>query len=263
MNRKSSALLASMFVVLATTAMADSLDEIVAKHLEARGGADKLGAIESARFSGTMSFGGGEMEAPFVMTWKRPNKLRFEFIVQGMTGIQAWDGDSGWALMPFQGETVAQPVPADDAKDLEEQADFIEGPFIGSEEKGYTIELVGEQEIEGTPAYKIKVTNKHGDVSHVYLDSEYFLEIKSEGKRKMQGQEIEFESTMGDYKEVDGLVFAHSVEQRAKGAPIAQLVMTIETIELGVEIADSEFEMPEAEDDDVSEEPETAADGTR
>ncbi len=263
MNLKSIAFLASMIVVLATTALADSLDEIVAKHLEARGGADKLGAIESARFSGTMILGGGEMEAPIVMTWKRPNKLRLEFIVQGMTGIQAWDGDSGWALMPFQGETVAQPIPADDAKDLEEQADFIEGPFIGSEEKGYTIELVGEEEIEGTPAYKIKVTNKHGDVSHVYLDSEYFLEIKSEGKRNIRGHEVEYESTQGDYKEVDGLVFAHSFEQRAKGAPTAQQVLTIETIELGVEIADSEFEMPEAEDDDASEEPEAAADGTR
>ena len=262
MNRKSIALLASMIVVLATTAMADSLDEIVAKHLEARGGADKIGAIESARFSGTMSFGGGQMEAPFVMKWKRPNKLRFEIILQGMTGIQAWDGDSGWALMPFQGDTEPQPIPEDDAKDLEEQADF-DGPFIGSEEKGYTIELVGEEEIEGTPAYKIKVTNKHGDVSHVYFDSEYFLEIKSEGKRNIRGQEVEYESTQGDYKEVDGLVFAHSFEQRAKGAPAAQQVLTIETIELGVEIADSEFEMPEAEDADASEEPEAAADGTR
>ena len=135
MNRKSIVLLLSIVFLLVTPAMAQDLDEIVAKHVEARGGADKISAIESAKLTGTMSLGGGQMEAPFVMKWKRPNKLRFEITLQGMTGIQAWDGESGWAMMPFQGDTSPQPIPEDDAKDIAEQADFFEGPFINSDEK--------------------------------------------------------------------------------------------------------------------------------
>jgi outer membrane lipoprotein-sorting protein len=259
MNRKSIVLVAPVVMLLATMAMAQDVDEIVAEHLEARGGAEKISAIETARLTGTMSMGGGQVEAPFVMKWKRPNKLRFEITLQGMVGIQAWDGESGWALMPFQGDTTAQPIPEDDAKDLAEQADFLEGPFINSEQKGYTVELIGEEDVEGTPAYKLKVTNKHGDVSNVYFDAEYFLEIKSEGKRSVRGQEIEYESNPGDYKEVDGIVFPHSIAQHIKGAPGGQ-VLTIETIELDVEIDDADFDMPQVEEKDESAEPE--ADGS-
>lgn len=230
--------------VLAPAAFAESADEVVGKYLEARGGLDKIKAVDSARFSGRMSLG-GQMEAPFVWTWKRPNKLRVEFTVQGQTGIQAFDGEQGWSLMPFMGITDPQPMAADETDVFGEQAD-LDGQFIDSAKKGYVIEYVGEEEVEGTPAHKIKVTNKHGDVTHVYFDAEYFLEIKSEGKRTLRGQEIEFEATQGDYKEVDGLMFAHSIESKPKGAPAGQTI-TFEKIELNVEVSDSDFAMPAVE----------------
>jgi hypothetical protein len=104
--------------------------------------------------------------------------------------------------------------------------------------------LVGLEETEGTEAYKLKVTKKNGDVEYYYLDSEYFIPIKVEGSREMQGRMIEFETILSDYKDVGGLMIPHSIESKPKGAPAGQVV-TIDTIELNVEAADSLFVMPE------------------
>ncbi len=193
-----------------------------------------------------MSLGGG-IEAPFVYYWQRPDKMRNEFTVQGMTGIQAFDGETGWMFMPFMGKTEAEKVPDELAKNMADEADF-EGPLVDWQEKGHQVELLGKESVEGTEAYKIKVTRKSGNVSTIYLDAEYYLEIKEEGKREVNGQEIAYESSSGDYKEVGGLMLPHSVTTQAKGAPNGQ-AMTFEKIELDIKLDPSIFTMPEKEAD--------------
>ena len=111
---------------------------------------------------------------------------------------------------------------------------------------------LGKEEVEGTEAWALKVTKASGDEVTLYLDAEYYIEFKSKEKREVQGNEIEFETVIGDYKEVDGLLFAHSMEIAMGGTPAAQ-VITIEQIELGVEIADDRFTMPEVEEEPAAE----------
>lgn len=221
-----------------------TLDEVIAANLEARGGAEKIKNLETFRASGTMNMGPAG-EVPFTMEWKRPNKMRLEFTLQGQTGIQAYDGESGWMLMPFMGQTEPQQMPAEQAKMMAEQMD-IEGPLVNYEEKGHKVEYLGEEEIEGTPAYKVKITRKSGGTDILYIDKEYGLEIKQVSNRTVMGQEIESETSLGDYKDVGGLMVAHSMESKAAGAPQTQ-VITIEEAEVNVDIPDSDFEMPEAE----------------
>jgi hypothetical protein len=233
----------ALVALCALPVAAGELEDVVAKHLEARGGLDKIEAVKSARITGKMIFPGGAMEAPLVLQWKEPNKLRMEFTLQGMTGIQAYDGETGWAVMPFQGRTDPEPMSEEQLEQIDEQADF-HGAFVNSEEKGYTLEYLGKEEIEGTEAHKIKVTNKHGEETLVFLDAEYFLEIKSESKRTIRGQELEIEASQGDYKDVDGLMLAHSVESKPKGMEAGQSVI-FEKIELNVPLDDALFEMPE------------------
>lgn len=235
-------LLVSAAVLWAATVQAQTADEVIAKYLEARGGKEKIAAVQSARFTGRMQMGQG-LEAPVILSWKRPSMVRMEFTMQGMTGIQAYDGTTGWMVMPFLGKKDPEKMSEDDTKDFSEMADFFEGDLLDYQKKGHTVELLGKEPIEGTDAWKLKVTKKNGDVSTVYLDADAYLEIKSEGKRKVRGQEIEVESTPGDYKEVEGLMFAHSYEQKQKGAPAGQ-VITIDKIELGAEIPASDFAMP-------------------
>jgi outer membrane lipoprotein-sorting protein len=230
-------------LVLAGAASAESLDEILARNYETKGGLQKLQAVRTARMTGKMMMGQG-MEAPFVLLWARPDKVRTEFTFQGMTGIQAYDGAVGWQVMPFLGKTEPETMGEEELKSVREMGeDALEGPLVGWREKGHTVELAGEEEIEGTPAWRLRVTKKNGDVSTVWLDKESALEFKAEGKRTVRGQEMEFESSIGDYKEVGGLLLAHSIESRPKGAPQGQVIL-IEAIELDSEIPDGTFTMP-------------------
>ena len=240
--------LATPLAVLAVLALgaapmaAQTLDEILDQHFAAQGGKEKLAAVQSAQVTGKQQF--GPQEAPFTIYWKRPNKLRMEFTLQGLTGIQAYDGAAAWQIMPFLGKNDPEGMTGDDLEGMVEQADLIEGPMFNWKEKGNTVELMGKEAVEGTDSWKLKVTKKNGDLTYVWLDAESMLQIRSEGKRKRGDQEVEFESSLGDYKEVGGLVFAHSIEQRPKGAPQGATI-TIEKIELGATIDDTIFAMPE------------------
>jgi len=236
-------LLGAVLMAGAVGAEGMSLDELLADHFAALGGLDKLKAIESVLFSGIMAMGPGG-DVPFTMLFARPLNMRMEFTMQGMTAVQAYDGETAWSIMPFMGKTDPEVMAEDQAKNIKEQAD-IDGPLVDWQEKGHQVELLGLEETEGTQAYKLKIALANGDVRYHFLDSEYFITIKQEGKTTMQGNEVEFETILSDYKEVDGLMFPHSIESKPKGAPSGQ-VITIESIELGMDVNDEMFAMPEA-----------------
>jgi outer membrane lipoprotein-sorting protein len=244
-----------------------SLDEVLASHYEALGGTDAWAAVESVRFEGTMSMGPG-MEAPFKMTMKRPDQIRLEFSFQGMTGIQASDGTTAWMVMPFMGKVDPEEMPADMANQLKEQAD-IDGPLFDWADKSHTVELLGVEEMEGTEVYKIQLTLDSGDVRYHYLDTEYHVTVKQEGKTKVQGQEMDIETSIGDYKEIclatstvvdeatpcegDALVMAYSIESKPKGAPSGQAI-TIESVALNPDDIEADyFAMPVKEADEADE----------
>lgn len=232
------ALAAPLFAAAPKTA-----DEVIALNLTARGGADKIAAMKSMRITGKMSMGQG-MEAPFVLEWKRPNKMRMEFTLQGMTGIQAYDGETAWMLMPFMGQTTPERMPEAQAKEVIDQAD-IEGALVNYKEKGNQVEYLGVVDVEGTPTHKLKVTKKNGDVVNYYIDTDSNLEIKADTKRTANGQETEINVSFGDYKEVSGLMISHSIEARAAGLPAGQ-VLTSDKVEVNADIPDDRFAMPPA-----------------
>ncbi|HZI63690.1 MAG TPA: outer membrane lipoprotein-sorting protein, partial [Thermoanaerobaculia bacterium] len=121
-----------------TTAALPTVDEIIAKNLAARGGKDQILAKKSVRMTGKMA--GGGQEFPFTLQWKRPNRIRLEFTFQGMTGVQAYDGTTGWMVMPFMGKKDPEQMSADDLKQVEDQADF-DGELVDYQQKGHQIEL--------------------------------------------------------------------------------------------------------------------------
>jgi len=235
--------LCSLIVAAAAVlpASAQTLDEVLDKHFAAVGGKEKLAAVKTAKMTGKQQF--GPQEAPFTIYWKRPDKVRMEFTLQGMTGIQAYDGTKGWMVMPFMGKTEPEAMTGDDLKQMQDQADMVEGPLLNWKEKGHQVELIGKETVEGTEVWKVKLTRKSGEASHVYFDAESMLQIKSEMKVKRGDQEMEIEGALGDYKEVDGIVLPFSIEQRPKGAPAGSMI-TIEAIVLNGEVDDALFAMP-------------------
>jgi outer membrane lipoprotein-sorting protein len=234
-------LLAAAALVASSVASAQTVDELIAKNIAARGGLEKLKALKSVRMTGNMMAGPG-IEVPFTLEMKRPKNMRLEFTVQGMTGIQAYDGQTMWSVMPFMGKKDPEVMPAEEAKNADEQADF-DGPLVDYAAKGNAVELVGKEQVEGADAYKLKVTLKNGDIRYIFLDAEYFLEIRTEGSRTMRGMQVDFESSISDYKDVDGFKFPFAVESGAKGSPQKQK-MTIAKVELNPEIDDARFKMP-------------------
>jgi hypothetical protein len=220
-------------------------DDLIAKNIKAKGGMDKIKAMTSLRATGHMSLG-PEMEAPFVMTLKRPNEMRMEFTLQGMTGVQAYDGKTAWAVMPFMGKKDPEAMSSDDAKMVQEQSDF-DGPLVDYKAKGNTVEVAGREQVEGVNAYKLKITTKDGDIRYLYLDPDAYLEIASDATRNVHGTQMEIYTTIGDYKEVNGVMLAHSIESGPKGSTMKQK-MTVDKYEANVDVAQTAFNMPAKSD---------------
>jgi outer membrane lipoprotein-sorting protein len=231
---------AATLALLAPLAHAQSVDEVLAKHFEAQGGLENLKKIQSMRMTGKMTLGPG-MEAPFTMERARPNLQRMDFTFSGMTGTQASDGKTAWLVMPFMGKKDPEPMPAEDAKQFNEE-DF-DGPMVDYKTKGHTVELLGKESVEGAECFKLKITRKDGRVETTWLDAETYLAIKTESKRKVRGTEMETESLFGDYKDVNGFLLAHAMDQGAKGAPQRQK-MTFEKIEVNPKLDLARFTMP-------------------
>jgi outer membrane lipoprotein-sorting protein len=239
--RKFFALFVMCTLSFCTMAFAQTADELINKNIQAHGGMEKLKAIKSVKMTGKMSMEGG-LEAPFTFQKKRPDKIRIEFTIQGLTGIQAYDGATAWQLMPFMGSKDPQKMPEDDRKDIIEQADF-DGPLVDYKAKGNSVEYVGKEDVEGTETHKLKLTLKNGDVRYLFLDPETGLEMKATAMIKREGVEATVESFFGDYKEVNGVIFPYAIEQKMAGKPGPQF--SVQNVELDVDLADSLFMMPE------------------
>jgi outer membrane lipoprotein-sorting protein len=224
---------------LAAPVAAQTVEEIVAKSLEARGGLDKLKAVQSVRMTGKIS--GGPMDVPMVIEIKRPGSVRMEVTVQGALAVQAYDGTTAWGIPPM-GTGRPEALPAEAVRALAAQAD-IDGPFVDSAAKGHRVELVGRDNAGGRDAFELKVTRKDGEVEHYFLDARSYLPVRVEGKRVVRGTEVEGEGTIGDYKEVAGFLWPHFMQNGAKGRPEKQTI-TIEKIEINPPIDDARFRKP-------------------
>ena len=239
-------MVAALLAWLAPIASAETVDEVIAKYIQGRGGMDKIKACQSMKATGKMVMGGGAMEAPFVQFKRRPTDSRTEFTIQGLTGVQAFDGKSTTAcgVMPFMGKKEPEASPPEETKLMAEEADF-DGPLVGWKEKGHQVELMGKEQVEGADAWKLKLTRKNGNVDYIYLDVETGLEVKNESKRIVRGTEVECEALFSDYKEVAGMQFPFTIAAGQKGAPAEQRrKIVMEKIELDVAMADSLFAMP-------------------
>jgi hypothetical protein len=228
-------------MLVAMPAAGQTADDIIAKNNDAKGGLARQKAVKSVRMTGRMIVGPG-IEAPIVLELKRPKSLRIDIAIQGMTITQAYDGSVGWMLNPLSGRTDPEPLPSELMKSVEEQAD-MDGPLVDYKAKGNTVELLGKEKAEGTDCYKLKVTLKNGDVRTYFIDAESCLDVKIETRTMVRGTEQLGDIILGDWKEVGGILMAHSVDAGQPGAPMRQK-MTIDKIELNVPVDDARFTMP-------------------
>ncbi len=241
MPRKFFSIILILVIFSAVPLSAQTVDEILKQYYEARGGYEKIKSVQTMKTTGKQMVQG--IEVPFTFQQKRPNFLHIEATVQGQSIIQGYNGKTAWMINPLTGSTDPQTLPDEQATQIIEQAD-IDGHLVDYKDKGHTVELIGKEDMEGTEVYKLKVTLKNGDVRYDFLDAEYFLELKVLAKIKRQDTEIEAETFISDYKEVEGMMMAHSFETKRGGATVSQIA--IDSVAVDVEMDDAIFKMPVA-----------------
>jgi hypothetical protein len=186
--------------------------------------------------------GGGGFQAVVVQENKRPDKVREEFSIQGMTGVNAYDGKSGWKIEPWEGKKDAESLGEEEMKSILEDSDF-DGPLVNYRQKGNKVEYEGMEPIEGTDAYKLKVTQPNGDVFDYFMDTDYYVPIRINSRRMVRGEQRESETSIGDYKEVGGVYMPFYFESGPKGSTNRGKT-TFEKIEANVPIDDGRFVRP-------------------
>jgi outer membrane lipoprotein-sorting protein len=220
-----------------------SVDDIVNKSIDARGGSDKIKAIQSVKMTGKLVMGGGQMEAPMTLQMKRPSSMRMDMEFQGQSVVQSYDGTTVWTINPFTGGADAQKMTGDEADDVIDNSD-MEGTLVGYKEKGHKIALLGKEDLAGKPAYKLKVDKKNGKTETIYVDAATFMEVKTVAMRKMMGSDMEMETFVSDFKPVAGVLMPHVIDSKSGGNSL--MTLNIDKIEANVAIDDAVFKMPVA-----------------
>jgi len=220
----------------------DKVDEIIAAHLAARGGKDRLQALGSIRETGTATASDGRT-ARIVREIQRPGLFRLEFTYQGTTSVFAHDGQSGWQIAPLQGQFEPRAMPPEaDAAGGADQRD-IEGPLVDWKEKGHTVELAGRESLAGAEVDKLKVTLRDGVVRYDYVDAASHMVVRSDVSRVVRGHRVVLQSTFSDFRPVSGIAFPHHIEIQVKDRPQI-LKIAVEQIELDPQLDPASFRMP-------------------
>jgi hypothetical protein len=234
------ALLATIAFWSSLPLLGQTVDEIIAKSIEARGGIRKLKAVQSQRMSGHITI--GETEGTLLIERKRPAKMREEITIDGKTIIRATDGKSGWAINPFSGSSDPVALSPDDLKLVAQQAD-LDRPLVDYRAKGNQVELVGRDKLDGKEVYKLKVTLKDGQIRYDYIGVASSLELKWEGRVVRNGEDYQAESHFQDYRSVDGVLYPFVIESSSPGMAGVQKVV-FDKIELNPPLDDARFEPP-------------------
>jgi hypothetical protein len=225
-NMKKFALVVTLFLAV-FVANAQTADEVINKYIAASGGVDNWKKINSIKTTGFIVMQG--LNIPCMMAQERPNKNYVEGEFQGNKFIDAFDGTVAWGQNPFGGS--AKPTQKTEEETKEAAKEQFEDDFIDYAAKGHSVELNGTEEIEGTKCYKLTLKRKSGDEKIYFMDTETYLPLCirsfiSSGPAKGQAQEM-FPS---DYKTVEGVQIAHTMEQKMGGQ--TGMVIKVEKVEV-------------------------------
>ena len=233
-------LLALLLVApLATAPSQLSIDQLIARHIQARGGLAALKAVRTRRTTGIMS-GAAPFDIPFTVEQKRPFLFRRELSIQGTPQITVFDGEGGWKVDPFTaGDAKPRPLSADDVKDLIEDAD-MDGGLVDWAAKGDKVELLGQERLETGPAYKLRLTFANGRASTIFLDAQTYQEVKRVVTRQQMGQTVEMEVLTSGYHPIQGVAEPSSIDIGPKGSS-QRLHLEIQKVEVNVPMDDARF----------------------
>jgi hypothetical protein len=235
-------LISTAIVAFALSSLqAQNLDQILNDHYNASG-QEKMTKIKTVTSIGKMTYVTAGMETGITMYLARPNKLRMEAEIMGSKVIQTYNGTTGWMYAPAMGISEPQEMGAEEIKAVMIQANF-ESQLWNYKEKGNSVELAGSSD-DGS-AYKVKMTQKDGEVLTFLIDKKTSLMIGIIMVRQVGGAEAELHSTMKDFKAVKGIQTPHYTSTKMDGVVV--VTMAIESIEYDKDLDPALFEKPATE----------------
>ena len=236
-----------ILICVASAAGAQTADDLVAKNLAARGGADKLAAIHSIVITGELRLP-GDFKLAYKETRERldpsTSAVRVDATVQGLTVVQAFDGKEGWRINPFEGRKDAERMGADETRELADEG-LMDGALLTARAKGSQVDYLGREDIDGTQAYKLRVTQRDGTVFTYFLDPDAYLEIRILELRTIRGAEKETQTDLGDYEQVNGVYFPFSLASGSKDAADSdKQIITVSSTAANTDVPPTVFQMP-------------------
>ena len=240
-------LLAVPLVVVAdsaTTPVELTAAQIVDRNVVARGGLQAWRGVKTLSMSGKLDAGGKQkVQLPFVLEMERSRKTRLELQFNGQTAVQVYDGTNGWKLRPFLNRRDVEPYTPEELKAASMQAD-IDGPLVDYVSKGTKVQLEGLQSVEGHDAFNLKLTLKTGQVQHIWVDAQTFLDVKIEGTpRRLDGRFHPVATYMRDYRSVNGLMIPYVNETAVDGVKQTEKIV-VEKVIVNPKLEDSHFSKP-------------------
>ncbi len=240
--------LLTAFIGFAICSFGQTADEIISKYFENIGGLDKIKKITSVQMKAKVDYGG--MSIPIDMVNLKDGKMMMSINFQGKEITQmAFDGETAWStnFMTMKAEKSE----SEDTENTKRAAvDFI-SPFVNYKDKGYTVELMANETIEGAECIKIKLTKKTTlseekeipNIEYYYFDKDNYVPIVVEQEISSGDMKGQISQTLySDYQEVDGFMFPFSMTQKIKDGMGQTIVF--ETIELNKEFENKIFEFP-------------------
>ena len=208
-----------LLLVAVQFASGQTVDDVIEKYENARGGKDKLMALKSIYMEGSREMMGNEIA---VKITKEQGKLsRTEFEMGGTNGFMLVTEKEAWSYIPMRSPTPDK-MPDEALAAMQTDLD-IAGPLVDYIAKGNKVDLIGKDTVEGNTCYKIKLTTKAGKEINYWIDAGTYLISQSSAKgggmfggaRKKEGAEaVEVYTLYKDYKAVEGILFAHNIETK-------------------------------------------------
>jgi hypothetical protein len=214
---------------------AQSAEEIVAKSIDAVGGASVLQSVKSEVMESNISVMGND--APSTTTILSGKGWKSETDFNGSKIITCVTDKGGWTVNPFMGATSPTALPDEQYKAQKGQI-YIGGALYNYASNGSKIELQGTDSAD----YKIKLTTAEGVGIMYYISKKTYYVDKYVLNVNVQGQDMEITFSLSDYRKTDnGLVVPWAIEQVS---PQYTLDITHKKVTINPPVDESVFAMP-------------------
>lgn len=223
-------------LLVASVCSAQTLDEIINKYYAANG-TEILEKASTLYIEGNMSQMGTEM--PIIISVKKPNKMKVVASFSGMDIVNAFDGEKGYMINPLSGTTDPVEMSAEQLASVQDYNMFRDNVLDNF--KAGRVKLEGTEDVNGKPAYKLTVTDEAGTVTGAFIDKESFLTVKTTAKVNQMGQEMEIESFITEYMDVNGVKFAKVIKHMVNGMELGGTTFT--KVEIDKPLEDSIFKI--------------------